>query len=191
MKLDIDQINQVKPTENAMELFKLVASRFVNSFSIQKNCRTFEAGLKEGSKQLNDVHNSMDLAFQDCLVEGDSINASYIFEKLGPGKKETAILLSKNQLHACCGELSSSFIYGGFGTGKTELAIQVNKKFCDHVIEKFASRGLVIVSIFSDRGYCDKLMKNYTEMLDACLTTQGQRDDSLSQSLSTMVCVKD
>ena len=88
MKLDIDQINQVKPTENGMELFKLVAARFVSSFSIvQKNCRTFEAGFKEGSKQLNDVHNSMDLAFQERLVEGDSINASYIFEKLGPGKK--------------------------------------------------------------------------------------------------------
>ena len=159
MKLDIDQINQVKPTENAMELFKLVASRFVSSFSIQKNCRTFEAGLKEGSKQLNDVHNSMDLAFQDCLVEGDSINALNIFEKLGPGEKETAILLSEEQLNARCNEHSSSFIYGGFGDWKDRTCIFDHQSVLCPCDRKICIQGTCDFSIFSDREYCDKLMK--------------------------------
>ena len=56
-------------------------------------------------------------------------------------------------------------ITGTFGTGKTELAFQLVRKFCNYVIEKHKSRGIIIASAFSERGYCSKILKEYDDMI--------------------------
>ena len=98
-----------------------------------------------------------------------------------------AILLSKEQVDVCEEPLQSTFITGTFGTGKTELAFQLIKKFCDFVIEKHTSRGIVIASAFSPRGYCNKLIKEYDDMI-----TQHLRVDSfIGYGISRLVGIKD
>ena len=95
-------------------------------------------------------------------------------------KDETGILLGKDQLRGSHGEVASTFICGAFGAGKTEIANQIIKKFCNHVIDNVGSRGLLIVSIFSDRGYCSRIMEEYGIMIK----------EYQSKGISTMIGVK-
>ena len=116
--LDIDLLRNIKPTEKGLKVFKKVAARFVSSFSIaQKSCKTYEAGFKEASSRLVNVSELMELAIQERVALGKTIDPLFIFDKLGPGKTgpEIAILLRKEQSKFYHSEHVSSFIHGGFG----------------------------------------------------------------------------
>ena len=93
---------------------------------------------------------------------------------------ETGIVLGPEQLRGFYGELASTFICGVFGAGKTEIANQIIRKFCNHAIDNDGSSGIVIIAIFSDRGYCTKLMEEYG------LTIKEYQ----SQGISSMIGVK-
>ena len=136
-------LKEEAPEENGIDLYRRAAARLVSSFSLtQKSCKTTEQGLKQGSERLSSVDREM----RSVL-------------------KEKAIILSREQMDVCQSPLSSTFITGTFGTGKTELAFQLIRKFCNYVVEKHTSKGIIIASAFAHRGYCNKILKEYDDMI--------------------------
>ena len=179
-----DKLNlkQETPEKIAMDLFRRAAARLVSSFSLtQKSCKTTEQGFNRASEWLATVEDHMRSAM-----------------KYQTSLQEKAIILSEHQADVFHGPICSTFITGTFGTGKTELAFQLIKKFCNYVQEKHRSMGIVIASVFSDRGYCTELLKEYDDMITQHLhrfsftgwTDEGNYDMYRSIGISSVVGVK-
>ena len=163
----------IEPTTPGMELFKQAAARLVSSFSlIPKSYTTFEGGIREASKRLSYV--------KECMRS----------EIQGQSDDEQGILLNNEQAESCHGEVASTFIIGSFGSGKTEITFQIIRNFCKNKIENYSCNGLVIVGLFSDRGYCNKIMEDYHKMITDFLKIPHLGNEAY-YGLSAIVGVKD
>ena len=185
-KLKIDKVwhQAIKATHVGTELFLQAATRLVSSFSLsQKNYKTFEQGYNESLVRLI-----------DAVKLNGTTNIQETFEKVGHGYRgeETGILLDNQQEQISHSRCSSSLIYGGFGTGKTEMALIIIRQFCEKVIRNFSSRGVLIVSMFSNRGYCTNMIEDYETMIRSYLRIHGLgwQFQGASYGVSSMVCAK-